>query len=316
VRYITALSYYTDTVALDLTLHPVEGWVIEPDRVDLQVPPDQFLRQPSVDWLAQGRRRVDTQSTDPRDVMDRPAIEVLSAQLVRDEQDRFSIVGELRNTDVNPADVTVTGLIYDDNGDLLTWYNATDKMMHKLLPWQITPYRIDFEGVAGLELEDAAKSLSFSPDATWPYRLDDGMGIGSFEVFAKAVVTYRDLGQNLGLQELNVRTVDGQLILDGVLINSGLEEAIVPHLLITLYDDQGQALWVDHMYIRESVRPQRTQTFSTPLKPLAELDHLALPYAVSPGGNDTPAIHHDMIRLPDGHGYSFLSVREHYFTGQ
>lgn len=322
-RYITALSFYTNTTTL--TLDKVDGrWAIAPQSSDLTVPPDQFLRTPEVNWLAQGRRRIANGTTNFSDVLDRPDLAILSARFVVDAAGQYSMVGEVLNRDVDPADVTVTGAIYDDRGNRLTWYNAGDVMIHKLLPLEITPFRIDFEGVAGTTLTEhavatAAQTLEFSPDAKWPFAFSATTSFGKFDVVAKAVVTQRDLYRAVGAQNLTVqRADDGQLTLQGELINNDLREATVPHLFITLYDETGEVLWVDDHYLPMAIRPQRTQAFSIPLTAAATLQTIDIPgqrYTNSLQDQiDLAPVRTDFIALPDSSPYRFLRVSVNYFV--
>ena len=173
--------------------------------------------------------------------------------------------GEVMNTDVDPADVTVTAYMYDDKSELLTWYNAGAGMMHKLFPLEITPFRVDFEGVAGLALKDAVARLDFTPDDFWGYSLPEGTTLGHFDTFAKGVVTQHDLNRQVGVQSIAITSTAQGIQLSGILFNEGLQEAIIPHLLVTLYDDAGEAIWVDHFYLPQSIRPQRILPFSVKL---------------------------------------------------
>ncbi len=318
-RYITALSYYTDTVILELNRLPDMGWVIEPQPVDIRVPPEQFLRQTGVDYLSAGRRRVSSAVTDFADVLDRPELDVLSADLLRHKDGSFSLVGELMNVDVDPADVTVTGLIYTKDGDVLTWYNSGAGMIHKILPLEITPFRIDFEGVAGLALADTADSLSFAPGSYWGYRPSSSTEIGSFAVFGKGVVTGRDLGRSLGMQNLRVVEAATGLTVQGDLINTGLDEAVIPHVFVTLYDETGKVRWVDHFFVREGVRPQRTLPFNVLITPATEITSLHLPgniYSNILGEqSNQQSMRDDFLPLPSGYGYAWLRVSVHYFNG-
>jgi hypothetical protein len=58
-------------------------------------------------------------------------------------------VGEVVNVDVDPADVTVNAQLRGTDGALLAGYDAAQVIVHKLLPGERTPFRIDFESVAG-----------------------------------------------------------------------------------------------------------------------------------------------------------------------
>ncbi len=322
-RYITALSYYTDTQTLVLTNNTDEGWRIEPATLDVRVPPDQFLRRPAVEWLSLGRRSVTTSVVDFTDLLDRPELAILSARLVTHDLGPkgigYSLVGEVMNTDVDPADVTVSGYIYDDKDTLLTWYNAGAGMMHKLFPQEITPFRIDFQGVAGLALQDTRAPLPFSPDAAWTYVLPGDENLGRFDVFAKAVVTQRDLDRDVGIQGLRVEPSALGYQLQGTMVNTGIKEAVIPHLLVTFYDAQGEVAWVDDFFLPQALRPQRTMDFAVDLTPSAAVT----PLDIKSGSYSNalqlapvqPPPRADWLGLPEGMGYSYLRVSLHYFTG-
>ncbi|HRW04758.1 MAG TPA: hypothetical protein P5121_06675 [Caldilineaceae bacterium] len=322
-RYITALAYYTNTTTI--TLDWVAGqWKIAPPPVDLTVPPDQFLRSPEVNWLAQGRRRVASETTNFADVLDRPDLAVLSARLVVDTRGQYSIVGEVQNQDVDPADITVSGAVYDNRKNRLTWYNAGDVIIHKLLPLEITPFRIDFEGVAGATLTAhitgaAQPSLEFSPGATWPFVFPDASTLGTFDVVAKAVVTQRDLYRALGVQKLTIaENSDGQLVVHGELINNDLREATVPHLLITLYDERGKVLWVDDHYLPAAIRPQRIEPFTVALTAREQLQEITIPAEIYTNSLQNQVeldpIRSDFVAIPGNHAYHFLRVSVNYFV--
>ncbi|MEZ4675113.1 MAG: hypothetical protein R2932_12810 [Caldilineaceae bacterium] len=325
--YITALSTYTDTT--NLTLNWVDGaWVIDPQLADLTVPPDQFLRAAEVNWLSQGRRRVASGTTNFADVLDRPDLAILSARLVVRTPETYSVVGEVLNSDVDPADITVTSSIYDDLGNKLTWYNAGDVIIHKLLPLEITPFRIDFEGVAGAALaetrfalpaEEIGTTFSFAPNVGWDYHLPPSTSLGKFDLVAKAVVTQRDLYRALGIQEIQVYKDDaGELMIHGELINNDLRGATVPHLLITYYDEAGHVMWVDHHYLPTAIRPQRVQPFTFPVSSAATIRDLQLPGEIYTNSLQEQVsldpIRADFIPLPAGHAYRFMRVSVNYFV--
>ena len=325
--YITALSAYTETTTLGLQW--LDGrWGIEPQPFDLTVPPDQFLRTAEINWLAQGRRRVTNETTNFVDVLDRPDLAILSARMVVRSPEKYSVVGEVLNRDVDPADVTVTSAIYDDQGNRLTWYNAGDVMIHKLLPLEISPFRIDFEGVAGAALAESlvddpatehANDLSFTPNAVWDYHVPPATKLGKYDLTAKAVVTQRDLQRAVGVQNITISVDDtGALFVDGELINNGLREATVPHVLITLYDEDGVVMWVDHHYLPTAIRSQRSQSFRIPLTSAATMRDLQLPAKIYTNSLQDQitldAVRTDFLSIPAGNAYRFFRISVNYFT--
>ncbi len=318
--YITALAWYTDTQRLDVT-HTPAGWRIEPPPALAVQPSEQFLRQPEIGYLVRSGRQPLSPAAPLLPGTDRPDVEVLSSRMVMGEDGHFSVVGEVRSQDVDPADLTIRATIYDTTGTVLTWYNATDVAVHKLLPYETVPFRVDFEGVAGLALEDAGESLSFTPGAVTEYRLPEGASIGAYDVFAKAVTTPYDLDRAVGVEDLRFVPAAGGagegLTLTGRLANSGLDAAVIPHILVTLYDAAGRVLWVDHAYLRQWVPAQETLPFVLPLTPARSLRPLPLGDAAAPADPAAdPASDPSLIPLPAESGYAYARVSVNYYTGR
>jgi hypothetical protein len=314
--WVTALNDYP-TVQRHVLVKRNGDWYITPDQTDAAVPPDQFFRKGEIAWYSQGRRQITTGPTAFNDVLDRPQLQVLSARLVKHD-DRYSVVGELINTDVNPADVTVTSSLFDDQGNTLTTYNAQGGMIHKIFPKEVTPFRVDFEGVAGTVLDDKATAGDFKPGAFSPVKL--ARPVASFAVYAKGVVTGRDLFRDVGIQQLQVGYgADGKIHLSGQLLNSGTQEATIPHLLVTYYDTNNQVVWVDQDYIENAVRPQRTQPFDMAVTPIGEvkliMDSNDLYANVLQNELTTTESWQERISLPPNLGYDSLRASVHFFTG-
>ena len=313
---ITSLNEYPLSQRQTLVKRSGE-WYIVPEKDDPVIAPDQFFRVGEVSWRSQGRRQVTTGTTSFNDILDRPQIQILSARLVK-VKDRYSVVGELINTDVNPADITVTASLFDEAGNTLTTYNAQSGIIHKLFPKEATPFRVDFEGVAGSALFDLPTASDFKPGAYSPLNLK--ANIASFDVYAKAVVTTHDLFREVGIQQIQtIFGEDGQVHLSGQLLNSGTREATIPHLLITYYDANNRVVWVDQNFMENAIRPQLAQPFDVKITPLSEvttvLDKGDLFTNVLQNEVSRDQNWQERISLPPGMGYSALRVSVHYFTG-
>jgi hypothetical protein len=314
--WVTALSTYPTVQQLTLLLRNGQ-WYITPDPVDITIPPEQFFRRGEIGYVSAGRRRVTTEPTAFGDILDRPEIQILSSRLVK-HNNRYDVVGELINLDSDPADLTVTAFLRDATGEELIRYNAQEGMVHKILPKEVTPFRVEFEGVAGAVLTDTLDLKKFKPGAFTPPLITKP--IGSFDVYAKAVVTSHDLSRNLTLQNLAVDlAADGTAHLTGQLLNTGTHEATIPHMLLTYYDEHNQVVWVDHVYIRDAVRPQRMQPIDIPLTPYADVQQIGQPgnafaNTLQPElSAQTPW--RERIALPKALGFASLRVSVHAFEG-
>lgn len=274
--YLTALDEHRVTES-DV-LHRSDGrWVLVPHTIDITIPPDQLVSRPSVDYVSQGRRQITDGTTAYQDVIDRPELRILSSRLVR-YAGQLSVVGELRNDDVDPGYITVSAELVDERGDVLTSYTAATGAVHTALPGEIVPFRIDFEGIAGLVANEGSgtsvEHVEFTPGARTPLTLDP-LRIAEVRVSAKAVVTSLDLDRSLAAQRLEV--VDGGRTLRGELRNDGLDEVTVPHVFLTMRDTDGEVGWVDDVYASDAIRPQRSGTFVITPPPPSEIERIDVP---------------------------------------
>lgn len=312
VRWMTAVATYPMTERWTLVQRDRRWYIVPPPPVERDVP-DQLVRRSVIEWMTPQRDPQADDSYTLKESLDRPELQVISARLVK-LNDRYSIVGEVLNTDVDPADVTVTGTLYGADGQPLTWYNASTAMLHKLLPKESTPFRIDFEGVAGATLSDAA-ATAFDPDAFSPPGL--AQPIASFGVAAKAVVTSYDLDRDLS-QQLALRSTDGGAAWSGTLINGGTVEATVPHVLVAYYDRQDRVAWVDQQFVPTAIQPQQAQYVSIPITPAAAITPIDVPQRQSSEPLRRPPVAapaDNMIALPPALGYASARISVNYFTG-
>ena len=220
------------------------------------------------------------------------------------------------NVDIDPADTTVTALLSDEQGHELTRYDAQTGTIHKILPKEVVPFRVGFEGVAGSILSDTLKVGDFKPnDYTPPNLLKPTT---QFVMQSQAVVTARDLTRNLAIQDLQVvRGSDGLYRLNGRLLNIGTDEATIPHVLVTLYDADGSVAWVDDLFVEQAIRPQRSRAFSVVLHERTEVETIASDqgrYATVLGDLNITNIQADHMPLPPESGFASLRISVHAYV--
>ncbi|MGL4304943.1 MAG: hypothetical protein ACRCSF_02215 [Mycobacteriaceae bacterium] len=326
-KYLTSLQAYeiTDQLILQDT---DQGWKIDLPPVDPSQPVNQFDSRTSVNFLAQGRRTIEADATARADILDRPQLVLSEVKGLRVEG-RWVVIGQVTNVDVQPADVTVTAQLRNQNLGLVASWNASQVMVHTLLPGQRSPFRLEFQSLAGLgsygtevdggvqaagdnSFEVAAPAtpvqnkklngpVEFDPQVITPLFLDQDASINSLDVYAKAVVTTKV--NPLRLQILQAR-VEGKDIV-GLIRNDATVEATVPHLLIGYNDVQGRLAWVDHAYLERSIAPARTVPFRIPLANPTGLSDIAVPTTAYSGPaqniwNDKSSL----LSVPNGSQFS------------
>lgn len=339
--YLTALQSYR--VTTDVVVVQRQGrWYVDLPPADPTVPPDEFLSRPQVSFLSQGRRAVTSDATSTVDVLDRPELTLGQVRsLVVDG--RYLVIGTVTNVDVDPADVTVQAQIRDTAGHLLAGWDAASLLQHKLMPGESSPFRIEFQSIAGtgvygteadggvkdatIGTPGAASTLAvgkvvpqkssalhgpveFDPQTITPLVLPPGARVGSMEVSARAVVTSSSTVRGLQVLGVHLTSVGGVLSVAGTLRNDTTVDAAVPHLLLSYLDASGRLAWVDHAYLAHSVGPQSSTGFSIPLADAAGLHPSGVPTSAFAGPSHyapappPPA----MLTLPSSTGFAGLGV--------
>ncbi|MBE7640598.1 hypothetical protein GUB10_09670 [Salegentibacter sp. BLCTC] len=238
-------------------------WYMEPTKLDTDLPADQLFSQNRTEFYNHGRRRITTQQTHHEDVLKQPVLEVLSAKLVV-LNGRYSIVGEIQNVDHVPADVVVKGTLYDEANNELASYNARQVIKHKLMPKEISSFRVDFEGIAWLNEEDVIPE-TFDPNEFTPVKLESHPV--KFNLQCAGNVATTDLYKSVSLNKLQIE--NGKL--KGMLFNYGIEEVTIPQLIYSYYNENSELIWVDHQYLQEGIRVQRKQYFESSPQDLGQL---------------------------------------------
>ncbi len=241
-------------------------WFIKPLGYDLDIPPDQLFTENTPRFHNHGRRRITSEQTHHEDVLKQPVLEVLNAKIVK-HQEEYSIIGEIQNVDNVPADVVIRGTLYDEKNSKLAVYNAQHQMKHKLIPKEITSFKINFEGIAWLDTKEV-KPVTFDPNQYTQLSLS---GVpAKFNLQCAGNVTTVDLYKSVTINSLSVK----ENTINGILFNSGLQEVTILQLLVSYYDNQKELLWIDHQYLQEGIRSQRKQYFEYALKDLSQIENI------------------------------------------
>lgn len=236
-------------------------WYVKPKNPDLDLPPDQLITSNATDFYNHGRRRITSEQTYHEDILKQPVLEVLSARLLKVNGD-YIIVGEIQNIDNVPADVSVKGTLYDAQDLALATFNAKYEMKHKLMPKEITSFKVEFEGTAWVKPDEHAP-LTFDPEQFTPIELE-GKPV-TFDLHVSANVANTDLYKSVVVNDIRIQDE----LLQATLFNPGTQQATIPQVLLSYYDAAHQLLWVDHHFLKEGVRQQRKQEVHLKLQPKA-----------------------------------------------
>jgi hypothetical protein len=214
--------------------HRADEWKVvwnqtPPPNVPAQIVPVNYLRWDLVSGTSSdqwGSHNVDS-----------PHVRIVSMNAI-DSAEGTVVMGEVVNEDTVPAFVNVNSTLVDASGNPIDDESSFDKILHILLPKQVSPYRIDFPKASLAKV----KNVRMDVKATLvPASSDPVIGV-----------------MNQKLEQ----DAQGRSVLHGELLNQTGETVNIPHVIASFYDNNGKVIWVSDGYVQQALLPQSTQPFA------------------------------------------------------
>ena len=169
--------------------------------------------------------------------VDAPHVRIVSMNAV-DSAEGAVVMGEVVNEDTVPAFVNVQSTLIDASGSAIDDESSFDKILHVLLPKQVSPYRIDFPHVN----LNKVKNVHMDVKATLvPASSDPVIGV---------------MNQKLDTD------AQGRSVLHGELLNQSGQTVNIPHVIASFYDNNGKVVWVSDGYLQRALLPQESGPFA------------------------------------------------------
>jgi hypothetical protein len=318
-KWITPLEIIDKNYAHDV-IKENGKWFIVPNKIDLDIPPDQFLANNGTEYFKHGRRAVSTQMTYHDDVLKQPVLEILSAKLIQ-YNNQYIIIGEVQNVDNVPADVVLKATLYDKNDKKLASFNAKYEIKHKLMPKEITSFKVNFEDIAWVKNTDV-KPKTFNPNEFSPIEIKENPV--TFDIQCAGNVAITDLYTQVALSDFAIENNH----IKGTLFNFGIQESTIPEILVSYYNDRKELIYVDHFFMREGVRVQRKNYFDYELLNLMHcktlksslencfvngLANASISKAVVP--NRKSSQNDEQLQKVKGNGFDYIKIEINNYIG-
>lgn len=215
-------------------VHRADIWKVVWDELPVPNVPSQVIPVNYLRWdLVQGGAGEQWGANN----VDAPHVRIVSMNAV-DSAEGAVVMGEVVNEDTIPAFVNVQATLVDAAGSAIDDESSFDKILHVLLPKQVSPYRIDFPKVS----LNKVKNVHIDVKATLvPASSDPVIGI---------------MNQKLDTD------AQGRAVLHGELLNQSGETVNVPHVIASFYDSNGKVVWVSDGYVQRALLPQESEAFA------------------------------------------------------
>ncbi len=215
-------------------VHRGDQWKVVWDEVPVPNVPSQIIPVNYLRWdLVSGGAGEEWGSHN----VDAPHVRIVSMNAV-DSAEGSVVMGEVVNEDTIPAFVNVQATLVDGAGSAIDDESSFDKILHVLLPKQVSPYRIDFPHVSLSKV----KNVHMDVKATLvPASSDPVIGV---------------MNQKLDTD------AQGRSVLHGELMNQSGQTVNIPHVIASFYDNNGKVVWVSDGYVERALLPQETEGFA------------------------------------------------------
>lgn len=238
LHYSTAVGPLDDVRDLKLQKSGDAWKVYWPVNNATKLPP-QVIAVNYLRWDVIGRGAGDEWGVQNADT---PQVRILSMNAIQ-RPDSVVLVGEVVNEDSVPAFVNVGATLLDASENEIAQESSFDKIAHKLLPKQVSPYRIDFPGMRMEKIKNV--------------RMD-----------AKALLVAASADPVIEVTQQKLETDPlGKKILTGQLTDESGQVVDIPHVIAAYYDANGKVIWVSDGYVAQPLLPQVAVPFAVDLPP-------------------------------------------------
>jgi hypothetical protein len=215
-------------------VHRGDQWKVVWDEVPVPNAPSQIVPVNYLRWdLVSGSAGEEWGSHN----VDAPHVRIVSMNAV-DSAEGSVVMGEVVNEDTIPAFVNVNATLLDGTGSAIDDETSFDKILHVLLPKQVSPYRIDFPHVSLSKVKNV--------------RMD-----------VKATLVPASSDPVIGVMNQKLDTdAQGRSVLHGELLNESGETVNIPHVIASFYDNNGKVVWVSDGYVERALLPLESEAFA------------------------------------------------------
>jgi hypothetical protein len=232
LRWTTPVGPLQDVRDLELT-HDGGSWKVVWPKVEVATLPAQVIPATYLRWDLVSASSDDEWGS--RNV-DAPHVRIISMNAI-DSAEGSVVIGEVVNEDAIPAFVNVNATLVDGLGNAIDEESSFDKIVHVLLPKQVSPYRIDFPNVSLRNVKNV--------------RMD-----------VKATLTPASADPVIGVMNQKIEAAQGKSVLHGELLNQSGQTVNIPHVIASFYDNNGKVVWVADGYVDRALRPQTSEPFA------------------------------------------------------
>lgn len=261
-EWITSMQAYDTAHKINL-VKKNKKWYLESSNREIKIPAARTVSNAQLNYTSLGKRDAISGNTNHNDILDRPDIELVQANLIQ-HNNAYYITGEVINTDVVPAYITVSGALLNENGAEILQYNARDRITQRLSPKERTYFKIDFtDAITQQGVSSEIDNYSNKEDIFCQFELPF-----NFSLNVKSLETSESNYNFFGIINPTIKNN----ILETDLYNYGGSGVNIPRLLVSYVNKNNDILWVQNKYLEKEIRPLRSKNLSMPLINPSELD--------------------------------------------
>ena len=257
LTYLTSIG--TKSVTSDLTLmrNDAKQW-----RIQYIVPPKAFEQMLTLSENTPKFRDLTGQRlltpTSPTQRLARPKTELLTAEFI-ERDGRMYIVGRIRNNSSLPACAKIIAQAASDASDIILKQHSGRLGAHRLLPGEVSPFRIDFEGY--LKIKDQDFNAGYDPEHFSVAELDSLPS--NITLNLSTTVCAPKHYKSLRFSDIKILHSDEALNL--TVSNEGTDIVSTLQIKLSYFNEDGRLSWVEPFYLQNNLIPGELRKITIPL---------------------------------------------------
>ena len=309
IKYVTSIYSYDHTLKVELVKENGH-WLVDNDLSEYdQSASNQIISSANVSWLGvQGSSETKSDVEKLTNKISRPSLRIEQINLIS-LSNKFFVTGLISNAGSLPVFLTTSAyLSYFSQPQLFN--NAQIMQKHFLMPHEETFFRIDFDPVAGFDLN------SLTDVSSYFFKRYIEAEIQKFSVNAKAIFL-----PTVKFNRLDYRVDsfdESQNIVNLEISNNTLNQATVPQVTFALLDENQQIVFVGQQFVNHAINQNSKQSVALKIPNFEtfEISDKKID-AVSINGSKNSILFSspkNLIRLPDGLKWKYLKVQTNFFN--
>ena len=199
--------------------------------------------------------------TDPIQRLARPQIEIMSAEVVENDN-KLYVIGRIKNLSEFPSCSKIMARAITDTETQIFEQHAGRLGAHRLLPGESSAFRVDFEGY--MKIQDSPINAPYDPEQ---FSLPEFEELPTnIDLKLSTTVCSPAYYKSLAFSEMAISHSSNGQTLSLNVSNNGTKIVSTVQVKLSYLSPEGALIWVEPFYLQNNLTPGETRSIKIPIK--------------------------------------------------